>query len=413
MTTLVPEELTLLTGSDAGDLVRAAIGVDEALAGLVVEVDAVHHRPGLGVSAVYAVDYRVAGRPVREHLVASTAAVPDAPSVAVLDNGVHRVRVWRRADDPALPGLRAALDPRVVAGWLRPSLTAHGGRSSASDPTPIGVELLGYRPTRRAVVRVMGPGGPVAYLKILPPARTSRLVRRHQVLEQTGVPAPRVVGEPVPGVVVLSVMTGTALTNAIAGARSHPEDLPAAEELVAWLDALPDAVRALPRRQSWVDRIDFHASAARAAQPASMAGITAIERGVADLLSELPAPAQVPTHGDFYEANVFTAAGKVHGAIDLDSLGPGAREDDLATMLGHLSVLPALAPERYHHVDEITDDWFAVFSERVDPAALAARVAAVVLSLVAGTAADQGRARLAVADRWLTRARNERAGRKP
>src|SRR5690606_41291198 len=38
--------------------------------------------------------------------------------VAVLDDGVRRIRVWRRADDPALPGLRSVLDPAVVARWL-------------------------------------------------------------------------------------------------------------------------------------------------------------------------------------------------------------------------------------------------------------------------------------------------------
>lgn len=118
----------------------------------------------------------------------------------------------------------------------------------------------------------------------------------------------------------------------------------------------------------------------------------------------------VPTHGDFYEANVLVNEGAVSGLLDLDSLGPGYRADDWGCLLGHLSVLPSLS-ENYAHVGAIREDWFARACHDADPAAIAASAAGVVLSLVS-SARQRGRAdwkvqaltRLAVAEDWLDRA---------
>ncbi|UFU02454.1 aminoglycoside phosphotransferase family protein [Ruania suaedae] len=397
MTICVPEDLALLSGPEAPELVRAALGPDE-VDGLEVEVEAIHHRPGLGVSVVYTVGYAHAGALVRETLVASTAAVPEADGVATLQDGDRHVRVWRRTDDPALPGLRLATDPVAVGSWLHQAGVGQGG--------PAQVRMLGYRPTRRAVLRA-SCADRTAFLKVLPPARAHRLVRRHEVLARAAVDAPRVLGVTDTGVIALSQMSGVPLATAIAESVRRPDLLPAAEQVSAWLDTLPAEVLDLPRRPSWVDRADFHAEAARAALPARAEEISALEGGIVTLLAGRPAPTMVATHGDFYEANVFTAGGRVRGAIDLDSLGPGAREDDLATLLGHMSVLPALAPGIYHHVPELTEDWFEGFARTVDAPSLAARAAAVVLSLVAGAAPHQREPRLRAAQTWLRRAQDE------
>ncbi|WP_159622897.1 phosphotransferase [Ruania rhizosphaerae] len=398
MTTCVPEDLALLSGPDSRDLVRAALGPVE-VEELTVEVEAVHHRPGFGVSAVYRVGYRHAGATVREQLVASTAEVPHLEGVATLQDGEHHVRVWRRNDDPALPGLRTATDAVVMGAWLH-DLAGLGDGGQAH------VSVLGYRPTRRAVLRTRC-GDDVAYLKVLPARRAHRLVARHELLARAGVEAPRVLGTTKDGIVALSAMSGLPLATVIADARRRPGAVPAPEQLAAWLDTLPPEVLDLPRRPSWVDRIDFHATAARAALPGNAEEITTLEDGIGDVLAASPSGPVVPTHGDFYEANVFVADGRVRGAIDLDSLGPGAREDDLATMLGHLSVLPALAPALYGHVPELTEEWFISFAGRVDAAGLAARAAAVVVSLIAGASPDQREARLVQAQRWLRRAHEE------
>src|SRR5690606_7545258 len=113
-------DLALLTGPDAVEIVRAALtGEGPPPADLAVTVAAVHHRPGAGVSGCFDVTHAAA--PAGEVLVASTTPPSrhdGTDAVAVLADGVRTLRVWRRADDPALPGLRAALDPRRVADWL-------------------------------------------------------------------------------------------------------------------------------------------------------------------------------------------------------------------------------------------------------------------------------------------------------
>ena len=69
--------------------------------------------------------------------------------------------------------------------------------------------------------------------------------------------------------------------------------------------------------------------------------------------------------------------------------------DDLACLVAHLAVLPSLAPAVYAGVGALVDRCLAVFDESVDPAALRARAAGVVLSLASGAASRD----LAVA--WL------------
>lgn len=399
--------LDLLSGPGAAEMLRLAVAGDgesgdTRAAGVPhtghlsrwhAEVASVHHRPGAGVSIVYRVQYAVGETRVKEHLVASTVSLPPTPGVAVLHHDDQAVRVWRRADDPFLPGLSACLDVGEVARWLREDPPDPGARS----------HLLSYRPTRRAVIRYVS-GQRTCYLKVLPEAKVTRLERRHEMLAAGGVPAPHVLGRPHPTVLMLAASRGRPLAEAIATARSHPEDLPDPQEILAWLDRLPAEVLDLTRRASWVDRIDFHAAAARSALPDQHTRIDAVEQAVRDALARRPRPPTVPTHGDFYEANIFTDGPRVSGVIDLDSLGPGAREDDLATLLGHMVVLRRLAPTTYPHTDELTREWFWALAGTCDAVALAARTAGVVLSLVAGTSREQGMGRLVAAEEWAGRA---------
>jgi hypothetical protein len=97
--------------------------------------------------------------------------------------------------------------------------------------------------------------------------------------------------------------------------------------------------------------------------------------------------------------------------LDVDSLGPGYRIDDLACFIGHLAVLPAVH-EGYIHVPQAMERYLAAFDKAVDPAGLRARSAGVALSLVAGAKTfGQGEGwqrdaleRLAIADRLAVEA---------
>ncbi|MGC8035516.1 phosphotransferase, partial [Salmonella enterica] len=76
----------------------------------------------------------------------------------------------------------------------------------------------------------------------------------------------------------------------------------------------------------------------------------------------------VPTHGDFYEANVLMQEETISCLLDVDSLGPGHRVDDLACFLGHVAVLPAV-DSRYVHAPAALDRFARVFAQAVDPQA--------------------------------------------
>lgn len=384
------EVLALLTGPARVGVIAGALAGDAPTpAGLTVDVAAVHHRPGAGVSVCYQVTYGAAAQP--EVLVASTTP----PSrhdrqdrVATLDDGVHRVRVWRRPDDPALPGLREALNPSAVASWL-------GGVDVPA------LTVLSYRPTRRAVVLARGIGAS-AYLKVVRPRRAADLVQRHALLVGSAVPAPAVLAEPVPGVVVLAEAPGSSLAQALAS--GDPARVPEPERVLAALDTLPLRALDLDRRPSWVDRLDFHAAAARGAVPGRSADVDAVVERVTAALAAAPDAATVVTHGDLNVANLFVDDASPSALIDVDSLGPGRREDDLATLLAHLTVLPALAPEQYGGVPEVLARWREAFARTVHPGSLHARTAAVLVSLVAGAAPEQAHARLDLAINAVGRA---------
>lgn len=381
-------DLALLTGDSAVDIVTGAlVGHAAPPAGLRVTVAAVHHRPGAGVSVCYEVSHNAAPEP--EIIVASTAEPTrhdHADGVAILDDGERRLRVWRRADDPALPGLRSVLSPDAVAEWL-------------GEPGPVAVTVLSYRPTRRAVA-IARTADSTVYIKVVRPRRAADLVRRHEVLAHSSVPAPQVLREPAPGVVLLAAADGASLAQTLASRA----EVPAPSSVLEMLESLPDAVVDLARRPSWVDRLDFHAAAARSAVPSRAEQIAGAADRVTSLLAAARPAAVVPTHGDLNVANLFVRDGAPSALIDVDSLGPGHREDDLATLLAHLAVLPALAPSQYPHVPEVFEHWLAAFGKAVGERGLMARTAAVLISLVAGAAPSQSHARLDLVLEVLDRA---------
>src|SRR5690625_1239115 len=118
-------DLALLKGTGRTAMVEAALTgsgqFDPAVhRDLRVDVHQVHHRPGAGVSVGYRVQFTTPRGPVRDYVVASPAPqAGDGDGGAALNDGARTVRRWRRPCDPAIPGLRAASDPAVVAVWVR------------------------------------------------------------------------------------------------------------------------------------------------------------------------------------------------------------------------------------------------------------------------------------------------------
>ncbi len=380
-------EAALLTSPEAAGLLQAALtGDGPPPVDFTSELIDWHYRPGAEVTAGYRVQYRdPSGATVAEYLYATTAAV-DAPAASLSQEGL-RFGVWRHPQDPRLPGLAPACDPATVLAWL----------AEAGQPTPatFDLTLLGYRPLRRAVLRATADGS-ASYLKVLRPDRADRLVRRQELLATAGL-TPAVAARPAPGAVLTPSAPGRPLAELLAAADPG---LPSASALIELLDRLPPALAGLDHRPAWSERLDFHAATAtRRLGDARPIGLAARLHAALD---RAPAGPPAPTHGDFYEANIFVDDARLY-LIDLDLAGPGRRVDDLACLLAHLAVLPTLSPQHYQAVPGVLAAWTADFAAAVHPDALAARVSAVLLSLVAGGDPDQAERRLQLAEDWAGR----------
>ncbi|WP_127132199.1 phosphotransferase [Georgenia sp. SYP-B2076] len=414
-----PADVALLTGPEAGSMLAGALeGEGSRL--VAWHVHTVHHRPGAGVTVGYTatVEREMPGEPAplrtEEYLCATTARLSQGPGPGLVrfeqPDGGPIVHMWRHPADPELPALPVACDAAALTRRLG---------------APVTVELLAYRPTRRAVLRVRRTDTPTttAYLKVVRPSGTRVFADRHRLLTQAGVPAPAVLRADDDGLVLLGEGQGTPLSNLLArGLGPDAEAVLAA--LLATLDALPEDVLDLPRRPAWSERAQHYAHAAATVLPDHADRARALADGVDALMADSHPGPVVPSHGDFYEANVLmdprAGAVGVTALLDVDAVGPGHRVDDLACLLGHISVLPHLAPTTYPHVPDLLEAWTRACERLVDPVALHARCAGVVLSLVAGARRTDGGAwrsdaegRLARAEAWLARGRETLAQRGP
>jgi hypothetical protein len=393
-------EAGLLTSPEAAGLLLAALtGTAEGgLPGFTARLDDLHYRLGSEVTGVFSVEWDTPQGRAGDHLLATTADV--AGPVAHLVRDGLAFAVWRHPADPRLPGLAPACDPDTVLAWLAaadPALAAPGA---------LQLDLLSYRPLRRAVLRATltglpGGGARSLFGKVLRPGYDDRLVARQRLLAGAGLTTD-VLARPAPGVVWSPAVPGHSLATAIAAAPTGA-GLPSPQDLIDLLDRLPAALLDLPRRPSWSDRLDFHARTARQQLPRSAAAIDALADRIGTVLARGAHGPLRPSHGDFYEANIFRDGDRLW-LVDVDSAGPGLREDDLACCLAHLAALPSLAPETYAGVPDLLGRWQRAFERTCDAADLRARVAAVLLSLVAGAPAGQDEARLAAAGVWLAAA---------
>jgi hypothetical protein len=395
------DDFALLTGPDAGELLGAAVATagGELVRWRVRQVD---HRPGSSVTAAYAARVRWADREQDETLGASTGMAPvadrsDAPGVLTLSDGAREVAVWRFPLDPGLPGLAAACDPVAVAALL-----ARFG--AAAGPQDVRLRMRAYRPRRRAVVQADVPGGRL-YLKVLRPHRARDLHERHRLLHAAGVPVPRSLGWTEDGVVVLEALLGDPMRDRVLTAGP----VPSGRALVDLVGSLPREVLDLPRRRSWSEGADHYAAVVAGAVPDQA------ER-VRDLAAAVRAgtgqPPDEPCHGDLYEAQLLLDGPRVSGVLDVDSVGPGRRADDLACLLAHLHVLELMRPGRADRLRGVRADWLAAADAALDPVEVRTRTAGVLLSLATGPHRVQEdgwpaatRTRLDAVEQWLEGAR--------
>lgn len=386
----------LLTSPQAEHLLRAALAAEGARLDSWV-VDEVNARPGAETSVGYQVvtSREIGGAELQleEYLVASTYDPPDLPEGCVRlanseDPSAPPITLWRHPADPLLPALSQACDLRAVGHlWAR---LLRGDQ----EPAEQSVEMVTYRPMRRAVVRA-SHGDYQVYLKVVRPKQVRDLVRRHLLLQEAGVPTPPVLEHTREGIVVLDHAEGTRLVDLIARAEpSAQADAVDPATLVGLLDSLPAGALDLPRRRPWAENYSVYAEFLDRRVGGSAA--EELGRRIEQVVAAGDLGPRVPTHGDFHAANLFFAEdGRVSALLDVDTLGPGHRVDDLACFLAHLAVLPSLDPAAYQGVPALIQRCLGTFTEQVAEDLLRARASACVVSLACGTDTDE------LAREWL------------
>lgn len=389
-------DLALLTGPDAGGLLAASAG---AAGGTVVR-----WRPRLvqhttsGAVAAYAVKVRWSdGRIHDETFAACTGQLPD--QAMVLDDGDDRVAVWRFPNDPDLPGLAAATDAHAVAALLDDFGLGSG---------PVRLLVRAYRPRRRAVVEAIGRSGRL-FIKAVRPERVEAIHARHRLLVAHGIPAPHSLGWTANGLLVLQAVPGRTLREAL---RNRHSPLPSGREINAVLDRLPAELAAGASRRSWLDRVGHYAAAVGTILPEHAQRVAGLAQAISAEAGRGPT---VPVHGDLYESQLLVSGGRICGLLDIDTLRPGDRLDDLGCLIGHLSVLAHIEPQHASTINSAGARYLAAFDRVVDPADLRYRAAAVVISLATGPHRVQQprwpattRRLVDLADRWVTSARAAR-----
>ncbi|MEV8373711.1 aminoglycoside phosphotransferase family protein [Kribbella sp. NPDC056861] len=385
------EFLELLTGPSAGEMLAAAVeaGGGELINWRPEQVD--HHAAGTTVAYRTEIRRHASSRPESEVLCATAGGkLPDGVTVIGADD--LQVGVWAAGADPLLPGMRAAMNPAAVS-----ALFERCGLGSGD----VSLELLSYRPLRRAVVEATGSLGRL-YLKVVPPAKVEALHDRHRLLTGAGVPAPRSLGWSDDGLLVLESLPGQNLRSVLRSGGPLPDP----SQLLRVLDALPTELLDAPRRTSWLERTEYYAHSIGDVVPELRT--TAIQLA-AEIVAESNSGPTVPVHSDFYEAQLFVDShGAVTGLLDVDTAGPGDRLDDLACLVGHLDVLAQVLPQHASAIGAYSAHCLSTFDRCVDPRQLRLRVASVVLSLATGPHRVQEagwrqatRERLLLAESWV------------
>ncbi|MBP8919044.1 MAG: phosphotransferase [Micropruina sp.] len=374
-----PDGSRLLTSDEVGELLGVAV---EHAGGRLLNwaLDHVDANPQQSTTATYSATVAWPYGERDELLGVSARAggpVPADTRAEIFADGDREVAVWIYPNDPDLPGLaRAAYTERMAQ-----VLTEHHvlGRDVGGDQ--VRLKMIGYRPRRRAVLRV-DVGDPVEatlYCKVLRERLFDDVVDRHRVLLAAGVPAPRIAATTPDALMLLHALPGRPLAQAI----FDPDEPCTAEQLIQLLDAMPMSVAHLDRRPPWADAVQHYGQMVSAALPSAGAKLERLTRQITDGLAGIPLGHE-PTHGDFHEGQVHVADGGIVGILDVDTVGPGRRADDLACLIAHLSTIQRMNPAQEARVHGLLRAWVPVFDERVDPTELRLRAAAVIISLATG-----------------------------
>lgn len=368
----------LLTSNRVEPLLRAAV---EHQGGTLLgwSLDHVDAAPEHSTTATYLAQIRWPHGERSELLGVSARSGELSASDAraeIFDDGNRRVAVWLYPNDPDLLGLATAAFPERMAEAL------NAGRVFDRPVTAgqLSLSMIGYRPRRRAVVKVVVQDPhEVFYVKVLRERVFADVHGKHTMLREAGIPAPEVALITPDHLLVTRELPGTALARAL----FEPGEPCTAEDLIGILDAMPPAVAKLERRPPWADAIAHYTRMVSATLPEAGEELGWMAEQISSRLAKYP-PGNEATHGDFHEGQLRVAGGRIVGMLDVDTIGPGRRADDLACLIGHLSTIQRMNPEQEARVRDLLARWVPIFDRRVDPVELRLRAAAVIISLATG-----------------------------
>lgn len=371
-----PDGSVLLTSADVGGLLTAAVqhAGGKLLSWTLDHIDA---NPAQSTTATYSalIQWSYGQREELLGVSARASGPVDTDAVAeIFADGNREVAVWIYPNDPDLPGLARA----AYAESMAEVCNAHRVFRVPVTPDQLNLQMIGYRPRRRAVVRV-ACGSEVVYVKVLRARLFDDVVTRHLVLANAGVPVAPILATTDDHLLILGELPGRPLAKAV----FDPSDPCGAEALINLLDAMPARVGALPRRPPWSDAIGHYARMVSQSIPSLEPRLEWLVEQIDGGLYSIP-PGEEPTHGDFHEGQVHVNDGRVSGLLDTDTLGPGRRADDLACLVAHLSTIQRMNGAQEARVHQLIRKWVPVFDARVDPTELRLRAAAVIISLATG-----------------------------
>jgi aminoglycoside phosphotransferase len=385
-TTALPDDAALpaavhLAGDRARPLLEVAVAYGD---GQLVRATTrqVQYRPGSDAVVRYDAEVSWSGAPpVRETLLAATrrsGALPGAvPLTADVDGIELQVGVWRWPFDPLLPALADLVTPDRAARRLDGIVVA-----------PVGVEVVAYRPTERAVVRVRDAVGAVVYVKVVPPEQVDPLRHRHDALADSGVPVPPVLGwDATAGWLALGALHGDTVRDRLKGA---PGPWPDADEYLRLAAAVRDAALDVRSVRTRAEDARGHAAALALVAP-SLADPLARLVDALDPEVERSRTRRATIHGDVHEAQLVLDGRHIVGLLDVDDAGIGDPLDDAATVLAHLhfrrlSAPPGSTAQRLGAYVERLDQAFATGYESLGhpPGDLRRVVAASLVGLATG-----------------------------
>lgn len=368
----------LLTGPDIAPLLEAAVSHAGGRL-LRWSLDQVDTSPEKYTTATYRAQVAWSYGERTEMLGVSTRAggleASDANAL-IFEDGSRRAAVWLYPNDPDLPGLNRAAFPQTMAEVLNEYQVLSGPVTADQ----VKLTMVGYRPRRRAVVKVEVPEhGATFYAKVLRERFFADIVRKHTLLRRAGVPAPEVMATTPDHLLLLRALPGVPLAQAIFEQRMPCT----AEQLIDILDAMPPSVAKLERRSPWPDSVQHYARLVESPMPELAPDLNWLVEQITDGLAGLPKGTEA-THGDFHEGQLHVRGGWVVGILDVDTIGPGRRADDLACLVAHLATIGGMNLLQQEQIRALLAAWVPVFDRRVDPVELRLRAAAVIISLATG-----------------------------